>query len=117
MYEDVETEQELLQGDLQMLKMLKSPADDKRIVELLEELEYLVAQTDNARTIANLDGWGSIVALLTAEIGAEGQTDDVIRMAAWTIATAVKLDPVRARPGWLSALSGFVCFRMGAQGA
>eukprot|EP01048_Picozoa_sp_COSAG05_P006922 COSAG05_NODE_469_length_9505_cov_14.573676_4_plen_276_part_00 len=56
--------------------------------EILEELEYLVAQTDNARTIANLKGWPAIVRTLSAP------TDDVATAGAWAVGSAVKLDAV-----------------------
>ena len=81
-----ETEQEILEGNLNMLKMLKSPGDDAELLGILDEMEYLVAQTDNARTVANLEGWPTIVDLLGAP------TDDVAKAAAWVVGTAVKLD-------------------------
>ena len=83
---NVATEQELLQTNLKLLSGLSSPKDDEQLGYALEELEYLVAQSDNARTVANLNGWSSIVRGLSAP------TDSVATAAAWVVGTAVKLD-------------------------
>lgn len=85
-YEDVQTEQEMLSTNLKLLSGLFSPEDDEQLSYALEELEYLVAQTDNARTVANLNGWPSIVRGLSAP------TDAVATASAWVVGTAVKLD-------------------------
>ena len=45
------------------------------------------------RNFQNLDGWKPIVALLEGNSTQKHETDDqVIRMAAWTVGTAVKMD-------------------------
>ena len=86
-YDDsADTEQEILQGNLNLLSMLTSPADDAELSPVLEELEYLAAQTDNARTIQNLKGWPAIAKTL------EAPTDHVVMQTAWLVGTAVKLD-------------------------
>lgn len=85
-FADVQTEQEILQTNLKLLSGLRSPEDDEQLEFALEELEYLVAQTDNARTVANLEGWPSIVRGLSAP------TDAVVTASAWVVGTAVKLD-------------------------
>lgn len=86
MFEDVQTEQEMLQTNLKLLSGLSSPEDDEQLGYALEELEYLVAQTDNARTVANLNGWPSIVRGLSAP------SDAIVTASAWVVGTAVKLD-------------------------
>lgn len=85
-FADVQTEQEILQTNLKLLAGLSSPEDDEQLGYALEELEYLVAQTDNARTVANLNGWPSIVRGLSAP------TESVATASAWVVGTAVKLD-------------------------
>eukprot|EP01047_Picozoa_sp_COSAG01_P034699 COSAG01_NODE_2619_length_7370_cov_8.551506_1_plen_261_part_00 len=84
--DSVKTEQEVLQGDLEILKLMESPANDEELGSVLEELEYLVAQTDNAQSVAKLQGWPTIVKFLRAP------TDAVAKAAAWIVGTAVKLD-------------------------
>jgi hypothetical protein len=85
-YSDTQTEQDILEGHLNMLKLLKSPEHDDDLETILGELEYLVMQTDNARTLANLKGWPTIVRTLNIT------TDAVATAAAWVVGTAVKLD-------------------------
>ena len=74
---DVKTEGEILEGDLKILEVLSSPQNDTEMLDILEELEYLVAQTDNARTVANLNGWPAIVRTLSAS------TDEVATAGAF----------------------------------
>ena len=89
-YAEMKTEAELMEGNLAMLSLLSSskPDDRTRMLELLEELEFLVANTDNAHTLDKIQGWPKVIERLN-------DTDaEVALRAAWVVGTAVKLDEV-----------------------
>eukprot|EP00934_Nitzschia_sp_Nitz4_P009459 Nitzschia sp. Nitz4//scaffold438_size7339//4319//5842//NITZ4_009159-RA/size7339-processed-gene-0.2-mRNA-1//-1//CDS//3329551859//9449//frame0 len=95
-------EEQLQQLDLENINMMEEGVVDN-IVEVLQDLEFQLADVDNARDFHTMGGWDLLVSLLTEEVHMRNLTTTsnisqetlqkirtVQAQAAWVMGTAVK---------------------------